>query len=326
MVEVPISVNRVGEVTTVEPGWWKTVSQEDFANFVCNWRVGRGPQAYHVDSFEYRWRYRQRSFDLGEAHKLDKWPRQQPEVVTDNLRVLALPGVAEVLICVRGFTVNAIGIRGMLGLVDLGDVEVDVARSALIGWDEEKFRVETLDLLRPRILEALNGLRGENVPSRIEFLVGVARSYGLRLLSETTLAWLTVVLADGSAVMKSPGEVEQMVREKRELLVCYGVGPWRADRKCREVFPEAFAEAMILPIDKESQAEAGSYDDKDATIWGPVADHFFQYGATYDGAFLLRATLEIIARGWNMKVGDLEREKWCRKSRVLFARLRRAVV
>jgi hypothetical protein len=327
MLEVPISVNRVGQVTTIEPGWWKTVSQEDFTKFIGQWRVGRGSQVDQAGPLEYLWHYGGRSFDLSKADKLDKWPRQQPEVVTENLRVLAIPGVERVLICVRGFTVDVVRISGMLGLVDLGDVEVDVARSGLIGWDEAKFRAETLGLLRSKILEALNGLRGENVTSRFKFLVGVADSYGLALLTETTLAWVTVVLPDGSAVMKSPTEVEHMVRDRRELIICYGAGLWSADRLSREVFPEASADVAILPINDADQAEAGSYEDKDQVVWGPVADHFFiTHRGKYERAFLLRATLEIIARGWKMKVDDLERGRWCRKKQCLFTRLSRAGV
>ena len=331
MLEFPVTVVDRGHTTPINPAWWKSISQSDLSQFVSDQPsrailpLADSRRAISIDEIRYRYSGK-RSLDAVAA--IDKWPDPQPEIVTDACRLLATPELGGIVICSKGFAVSMASTRGISGLVEIGDADLNVARSQVLAFDLETNKKRWLDELKPQMIAALNRISAErDVPARYNFLVNVARMYGLDLLIETTLPWITVREAPGNAILIPVVELKRRAESAGDILIGYGVSPWNVESGARECFPSASENSIILPVSMASQPEPGSYDDEDVLIEGSLAEHF-ESKRSYEGdrdpeeATLLMATLNVIATSWGASKEDLP-VTWVRKKRKLYGKISR---
>jgi hypothetical protein len=330
MLSVPVDVIQDGQSSRIEPGWWKSIPQEEFAEFLEHQQLAsttpsRLGEAREFDGLRehhqmYLGRHR-RSLKAVEIY--DKWPGKQPELLDDASRILAVPGQSGVLLCSKGFAVGSLHVPGLLGIVNRDDLELNASRSQPIGLDSIQIRREWLRALRPHIVASLDALLTEgDVPARLEFLNSVASVYGRNLLIETNLPWLTIKEPPGDARQISVNSLGERLHGVREVLITYNVSLWSASRRALERYPEAGRSALVIPVTSLGQPEPGSYTDRDQEIWAPLEEHFGRepYSRGLEVANLLLATIDAIADAWKIPTESLTSINWVRKDKALYGR------
>lgn len=310
MLDIPIKVNQETRSFTVEPGWWKTVPQDEFYNFVGQWevtalnrhaKIGLGRSA----------RYYGRLASLSRIATYDKWVDRQPESITDESRVIALPQHSKVLVCTRGIAVGSVPVNGIVGMVEIQDLDLVAARSEALLFDANELRQKLLDQVTPNIIESLNALSTEgSIPSRFGFIAEVGKAYGTGVLLKSTLPWLSVVEELGNSVLLSAPQLHDKISAAGEVLICYGVGPWTAFSAAKSHFPTSSRGALLLPIPTAHQAHAGSYSDPDEVTLGELQEHFEDH---QEIPVLIRAVLDIVSASWGVSRETLETLEWSRR-------------
>jgi hypothetical protein len=327
MLSIPVDVLQDGQSSRIEPGWWKSVPQDEFAEFLERQELTAttparlGEEAGDLDYGRYHRHYHYRY--RGSVKALDayqKWPGNQPELLDDTCRILAIPGQNHILLCSKGFAVGALHVPGLLGIVNKDDLELNASRSQPIGLDSNQIRIEWLRALRPYIVASLDSLVSEgDVPSRLEFLRNVASVYGRDLLLETSLPWITIKEPPGDALQISVNTLRERLRGVEEVILTYNISLWSAFKRARERFPEASRSALVIPITSLGQPEPGTYVDREEEIWAPLKEHFGKdrLSSGLEEAHLLLATLDVIADAWKITTDPLFSKNWVRKDRSL---------
>ncbi|MCH7885981.1 MAG: hypothetical protein IIC01_12140, partial [Planctomycetes bacterium] len=312
MLTLPVSVSEKGSTTRVEPAWWRDLSQDELHRFVLDqpgsakYAAGASEQHDPLDWFGRR--------QLREnMEPFSVWLNEAPELVDGSKRILALPWANRIVLCSSGLAVEYWDDEGLVGLAEIGPVELNVARSTLVGWDAKTFGASIRQGLRPGILHALDALEGEGrVPDRFEFLLTVGVAYGDDVLTETNLPWMTLIEPPGSARLLSPAELRSRLANHNELLVGYSTGPWTAARECFRYFPDSPRGTLLLPVSKADGPSIHTDYTRKETISSHLNEHFADEELA--GAALLTATLRVIAEAWDVTFDDLRTAEWRRRA------------
>src|ERR1035438_3994639 len=80
--------------------------------------------------------------------------------------------------------------------------------------------------------------------------------------------------------------------------------------RCREMFPSAGRDALLLPINDTGEPNFGSWEDKEDTIRGSLPEHFYSHDS--GKASRLMCTLQLIADSWNVDRERLFNLEWSR--------------
>jgi hypothetical protein len=326
MLDIRVKVNEQGALAAVEPKWWQRASQEELSEFLAH-RVAVATVPQRLRKSRAQQRYSPMETVLRSVPEFSKWPGDQPEVVSDTCRVIANPDASHVVLCSRGFAVSSVAMSGMFGLVEVGDIELNAARSAPLGFDSERFRTNLLAQLRPRILESTDRLALDGmIPSRFAFLRMLADVYGVDLLLETSAPWIPLVESPGNMILLSSAQLQSRLQNSQELLLTYDASPWDADRIARHRYPVAVKNALVIPVPRASGPRVGSYrEEREEAIEGSLAEHFIsEHGdGGLDDAALLLAVIYAIADAWGKSEDQLKADRWIRQERVLSAHIRR---
>ncbi len=224
------------------------------------------------------------------------------------------------------FLVSSRHSRGMLGLIDVDELELTAARSEMLDWDDKEFWRKWSAKLDTYVIHALNHIAGErDIPARYPFLARVGKTYGYKLLMECELRWLSVRQVPGEIRLLSPTIFVDSIKTENEVLICYGSSVWLGESKIRKLYVCAETAPVAL-ISSLGQPGVGSYDDKERVIDGDLDEHF-KAADTYstsdsNAAVLLKATIDLVAKAWGCQP-DLIISTWKRKEREMFGYLRR---
>ncbi|MHB1312885.1 MAG: HD domain-containing protein, partial [Gemmatimonadaceae bacterium] len=325
MLDLPVEVSEGEHSTLLESGWWRRVSQEEFGEFLLYQprRASATTAQREREKRFMRFHYTQgRLVDFAPTALLDRWLGEQPEAISDQYRVLAVPGASGVLLCSHGFAVRWVEVPGLSGIVDDPDVALTASRSAALQWSADDFRERLMATLRPKIADAMERLKDDvSIPSRFPFLTAVARAYGGDLLLGSSLPWMTILERPGHARLIAAAQLREAIRDARELVITYGTGPWNAVSNTRELLPEATSAAVVIPVSDARQPtvrEADAYEERQQILTASLPEHFRQrkeeLGSRLPEAVLLNLTLELIASEWGRSVADLELALWRSKS------------
>ena len=304
MLDIPIVVSRKTGIVTIQPQWWKTVPQEEFHEFVAHWEsVALGLNLKHRPRHPY---YRL-NIPLAEMREGEKWLTRQPEIITETSRVMAIPEQSMVLVCTRGIAVQSIFVQGITGIVEAPDLDLVAARSEALHFDVDELRATLVGQLKPYIIESLNALLDDYIPSRFEFLAKVGSLYGEDVLQATTLAWITVVDRVGNSTLMSPADLRNKLSKEPEILISYGSGPWTSRTTAKNHFPRATRNALVFAIPDKGQPSPGSYNDPEDITVGELSEHFSE-----EVPVLLRTVVKLISDAWGVKQQALESTRWSR--------------
>lgn len=322
MLQIPILITELGVACEVTPGWWKSINQNDFVEFMLGAAERKVSKADVIPRSAMRQYFsaRQATKDITE-----QWHGDAPEVVTDHARVIGLPANSGVLVCSKGFLVSYRDARGILGLVDVDELELTAARNQILDWNAKTFWDHWANALDAQLIGALNCIDSENdIPARYRFLVQVGKIYRQGLLAETSLRWISVKQSPGELRLMSPATFADHIKSEREVIICYGASVWSGEMLARRMFSSADS-VPVTTISSEGQPEVGSYDDGDVAIGGSLQEHFnsakYTVGEPKD-ALLLMATLEVVAKAWGCTADNLN-FSWKRQKRALFGRIER---
>ncbi len=325
MLPIPIKVSELGEDSVIEPNWWQTVSQADLATFVASRATVATTSARRIrESKDATVRSSARIARTRDDEGLpaDRWPGSQPELVTPDMRVVAVPERSGLVLCSKGFAIKTLPTSGLFGVINIGDVDLDASRSTPLEWDSEAFRGRILQDLKPFIVRAVDRI-GESdfISSRYAFLSEVAGHYGCDVLKETSLEWITIVTRPGASRLVSAAEFKAVVESSSELVLAYGerAGPWTIPGISRSRYPDSSREALLVPISSAGQPDVGSYRDDDETFECGLREHF---GANsrivdYEEATLLRTIVELAAEARGESTELWESAPWLRRKRTI---------
>lgn len=325
MIDIPIRINQHGIITTISPKWWQRCNQDEFLEFISTQSIysHKPPRTWEDSIAELREEDDSNKFEIDGR---DTWYGEIPEAVHDTYRILAKPDSSTILICSKGFVItDTDNWEGMTGVIDIGEVELNAARSQALSWDEAGLLKEVKNNLKPNIQAALRNLsKTRSIPSRYGFLVSVAERYGLDLILETELPWITVLVPPGRSDLVSPHSLLELIREKREAIILYGkhANPWDSIKIVRGCFPEASYSAPVIPVSASSQPDPPILMelDDDEIKWDDLRSHlqrdeeyaFMRSERGYDGALLLRATLTLVGTALDLSEEDLIKKNWAR--------------
>ncbi len=235
MLEVPLVVKWTDEGSPREarivPGWWRHLADDRMEQFVANWTVDawRGGVILDSDRRFSRADHYGLFVGLGRGGKYDlmDWPGLKPRVVSDDRHILSSGGIPApgILRCSKGIAVDLIRSEDLYGVLEVGDMELSAARSgpvhASLGnrsshdfvFDEMKYDHETdspvvtlRECMKTEIVGKIDDMeRYGMLPSRLMFLRLMATLYGIEVLLETSLPWVSTVEPPGNTVHRSRG-------------------------------------------------------------------------------------------------------------------------
>ncbi|MBS1902303.1 MAG: ATP-binding protein [Bacteroidetes bacterium] len=308
MLPFDVELRENDKVSILQKEWWKRISQKELYDFVLSSeheipRRRTSPRELRgVSDFDFTGESSKKYDDIPLAKR---WLGDAPEYVSSDRRIIAIPGYGRVLLCSKGISIQTIRTRGVVGLVDMDDVKLTASRNQTIEWDYSAFNVSTFAELKGGIVRAIGALESEGmIPSRSEFLVTVISDYGPSVLYESTLPWFNAVLSPGESRLLTTEGAKQLLLDKSEVMLSYGVGPWSSVPGCRARFPGVAPNAVVIPVSRSGQPSLrGSYDDKN--ISGTLESHFHNEPyRSMQRAYLLNAYLEVIATAWGMSSKD----------------------
>lgn len=337
MLDIPVRVSEMGTTAHVEPGWWKTVSQQELREFLYRREVTsklplREQRRANAEPYGSVYeRHFARRFMLRDAGPTEKWPGRQPEVITETSRMIATPGRGTVVLCSKGFAVSELSLHGITGLAEVGDIEINAARSTPLGFDAASLRNDMLLVLWPHIVAATDRLAEEgSVPVRFSFLNSLASTFGERILSDTSLPWIGIQEPPGNTLLVSSDQFRSSVASKSEVFVAYGSSPWTADAWLRSFHTDAGAGYFLILVPMGGGPSVRSRYGQEGRVDAPLAAHFVPDHIEDDesasqllNAHLLRSTLVSLAAAWGVSVEALHAEAWSRQKGNLIGRLRR---
>lgn len=336
MLTVPIEVrvqsggSFVSE--TIEPGWWKHLDDAKLRAFVQSWRglAYRGKEEEVRD--DYRFYYgRYAAFDVGKFD-LFGWPGLKPQVLTDTSRLVSMGGEFSsygVLRCSQGVAIDQSPYADLTGLVELGRVDLTASRhsfesdrpahsSIRRSGREDELHKQLVSWIRPDIVAKLNDLeRFGMIPARLGFLRGLAKTYGQRVLAETSLRWIPVLEPPGNVIHRSRGELVEMLKSRDSAIFGTGLGLASAYTVAAGSIKSAeLGETLVIPIRIEEVKP--DYDDRQriklktgsTTLEGSYQEVVGQISESKVDPCLLPFLVETIAEAWEIQAQDLYGQSW----------------
>jgi hypothetical protein len=252
MLSIPIAVEMIGDnetSKTIEPGWWKTISEDQFFSFVAEWQLiaHRGTtklgdedeRLRHLDPYINRYFYHH-SYEpniVGQG-SLSGWPGDKPQYLGPAERSFSSGGKSSngIIRCSQGIAVDWVAVSDITGIVELGEMELTVSREAMAESRKKRLGMRDqadTDLanrvtsnLRPAAVAQLNDLaRHGMLPGRLGFLRAMATIFGDDLLKETDLAWIPVTEPPGNLVHRTRAYFIDSMKRQDRILVAIGVTP-----------------------------------------------------------------------------------------------------
>ncbi len=322
MLSFPILIRTPTQTSTIETNWWKTVGQKDFFDFTTKWQTLSNAKEESLNyDFLYRRRYRD-GIEFDSVERFKKWPNKQPEIISANFRLLAIPDFGKVILCSRGIAVREILLNGLTGIANIDDLTLTASRNETIKLDTHKFIQDVNSEIRPKVIEALNSLEAEGmIISRFAFIIKVAKIYGHSVLLESTIPWISIIIPPGHIQLFNTKGAIELFSEKDEIILSYGTGPWTTEEICRNYFPSALDSALIIPVTQIEQPSFGSYSEKNIPIIDVLPNQMRPRAESednaesdvYQEAILLMTILKIISEAWNVEEKHLVYYKWLRK-------------
>src|SRR5665213_191161 len=204
MLAIPINIHVLREGhyknSTIAPGWWRSVPQEELKAFISNWRsiAHRG----------YVQPNQSRNFRSSDPDSdFNRWPGTLPECLSEWGRVVdnGADGFGGILRCSQGIGIDVLHMNHQFGLIESGVLTLTSSRETVLGDAREKaddhFRAHHIfasvptelaeritTSLRPYVTAKLNDLENAGmIPARFVFLRHLAMVYGEQILIEGDL-------------------------------------------------------------------------------------------------------------------------------------------
>lgn len=325
MLSFPISINTPTQTSTIEEGWWKTISQKDFFDFTSKWESLSSQNRFEDYLFDPYFYYRHReNVEFEAVDRFKKWPSKQPEIINDNFRLLAIPDFGKVILCSKGIAVKTISLNGLTGIINIDNLTLTASRNEAIKLDTEDFKERVNSEIRPKIIESLNLLQNEGmIPARFGFILKVAKRYGQEILHESSLPWISIIMPPGNTHLFSFKDAITLFADKEEIILSYGTGPWSTEAICRNYFPAASDSAVILPINSVEQPSFGHYSEKEIIVMDSLPKQLRRKedeidndieSVMYKDAFFLTSVLKAISTSWEIDEKKLIYHEWLRKA------------
>jgi len=316
---VTILENGSREELTVEPKWWANATASAIEAFVSDWRevakIGRilSPQ-------ERRQSTRHNFAPKREGFEVRGWPGPRPEWVEEAGRLIdsGEQGPSGVLVCSHGIAIGVRDTVGLLGLVEVGELDVAPERNSPSS-DERVLAV--LGGLRaglsPSVRRELGKLEQFGlIPARMRFIRAVAARYGVEMLTSTPLRWIPTLEQPGNMVHKSCTELRDLVAIQQSLVVSCSTPAVAYDLSARRLGEAQLGRgvSVLLPFlefepsyetVKRIEVENGS-----SKLRGTLPEILNTIRDSGDGVILLDAVLQVIAGAWSTTKDELKTQQW----------------
>ncbi len=333
MLSIPLNVKvDCGELSStkrIEPGWWKNENERSTFSLVRTWEQMAQQGTDKEDQIQ---RFvPPLPLDPEPRSKLGRWPGKKPQYVGDSERLVCLGGSGGygLIICSNGIAVQRLPMKGVVGLCEIGTAELPVSRGSIAALSDsplgdpneaaerliEKFTTD----IRPAIITCVNELAVYGMlPGRIQFLRGLASSFGQSVLHQTLLKWIPVNVPPGDLIHHSREGFEDLVRRQHGVLLAIGTSadvayniatPYIApDIVSKLPLVAISAQEIDIDYDDQERLEAEGHGE---TIQGSLDTLISTSGSAKEWEpILLEFLLESLARAWNLQPKELRNQKW----------------
>ena len=238
--------------------------------------------------------------------------------------------------CSRGVAVDLLYDDELIGLIDVGELDLTASRNATqhdprmpLRYGDEYLLVGrasrgdgiVLEQLRtsitPEIVAKVNDLeRFGMIPARLSFVRELGRAFGNDVLLRTTLPWITVVEPPGNIVQRSRQSVAEKVGGQDQIVCGVGLSAGGLYAIASKVIGADIAgKVLLFPVMKD-EVDIG-YTNKskllEANSSGKITralnEIVSMQGVTAKLVFL-RALLDVVAAAWDVRAGMLEQSEW----------------
>lgn len=340
MIEFPIrvTVDLDGSPpveTDVPRHWWRSASDSEMKAFLDTW-----PAISHFGRLPTR--REQDTVPLFADHESDRqirdWPADRPAVESETYRLfswgaLKSPGV---VLCSHGLAISKAEVLDAGGLIEVGEIELNAARSDPISPHRKDARYrrafgfgfevsaseETVAIasaaLRPEVTGALSDLeRHGMLPARLGLVRSAASNYGRDVLHAVSGPWIPIVEPPGNLRHCSRQQLVELARRLDTIIVGSGLDTKDAyriaakTRKSEEIAQLSMALVSIRELDVGYEIVERLRRDKEGTRRsGTLSDVMDQVEADVDELVLTTALLEMIGEAWSVEVVHLRNQSW----------------
>ncbi|PIP94315.1 MAG: hypothetical protein COW78_10935, partial [Bdellovibrio sp. CG22_combo_CG10-13_8_21_14_all_39_27] len=319
MIDIPISISKEGEtIHKLEDDWWKNVSQENFITFLKNWRINRFPiEENRKEKYIYEY---ERSLN----NKYTEFENEiQPEHISESYRIVSSINGGDLLIYSKGFFIQSVQLKGIAGIINIDNIELDAARGKLLSADLERTRVDVLTELKPKIINYINSYKEKGyIPSYHSELFRIGESFGYEYLKESDLQFLPMLNSLGEYKLMSYKDFVNRLKVEDEVYIGYGLGPLSIITKLINLFPTIRERGFVIPINSDNGPSFGDYrsNNEDEFISGNLQSHFETTNARrrrsndYKEALFLLVVINAIGDAWNINEEIIANSKWYRST------------
>jgi len=260
---------------------------------------------------------------LGAERDLAGWPGAKPELIDGETRVFGTggKGPSGVVLCSHGIAIQIVGIGDMVGVAEIGDVELTASREFIQddtgGAGAKKLAERLVSGLRPEIVAKLNDLeRYGMIPARLNFLRATAKYYGPDVLQATGLHWIPVLEPPGNLIHRSKKEVLHLLAGTRRVVLASGVSARSLYRSALPLISAADLGSRVVIL--TSQELEVKYNDSDrfkhakepCPIDGPLGELLAKLEDSPSELILTEQVIDIVAEAWGMSRATILDQRW----------------
>lgn len=299
MLAHPLKIISQGEPTNLEPGWLLRMEVQEFHNWVAkalSTLMSRRNGSEIAIGREYlydRYMRRYRSESLDDIRKF--WPGDVPEFSEKNARLVASP-VGQSLLCLRGITLQSISTPGFVGVINSEDVVPDASRSKALRFDPDPVIEKAIASIATTITSNFDCFNKNGfLLTKLREVSRCAALYGEENLSNSSLAWIQLVIKNGELRLLSITDFITLMKGERSVFLYYNNGPWNTLKKWQE-----------LEISNPACQYAICFDEADSVYPRYLPSHESQEGTLLEvwddvlQATLFKVTLDSLAVAWNV--------------------------
>jgi hypothetical protein len=166
------------------------------------------------------------------------WRDKLPEYTRGNTRLVA-SFFGESVLSMRGLAVQMIQTPGCAGIIELDNLETDVARSRVLNENASR---DTLKAAReafiPNLTLALDAVGGAmTITNVLELLARCVGLYGPEAVRNSGVPWISQLTLPGNVETISCSTLVARLIDTRSCFVAFNVGPWSSLKRWVETAP-----------------------------------------------------------------------------------------
>lgn len=233
---VAININNNGKESRLAPRWLLDASASDLIGWARQTSEALITGSNKRDAVRDFMRHINISEFIPSRGSEDFWSDNPPEYIEPEARLIASQWSHTVL-CLHGFSLQAINTPGFTGIINSTTVTPDASRRHGIDFDFELLRERAIKSIQGDVTNALNIIgRKEFSIAKIKLLSWCVENYGATPVISSTFKFVQVIDSDGTSRYISANELTAICETSNSFFTAIDTGPnttldlWHARR------------------------------------------------------------------------------------------------